>query len=58
MKTVYVSEDYQNNPVKFLATITDLENLLPQLNKRDDAEYLLVGLVNYRTLSQKNELSI
>lgn len=48
-KTVYVSEDYQNNPVKFLAAVTNLEHLLPKLNKRDDAEYLLTGLVNYRT---------
>lgn len=56
MKTVYVSEDYQNNPVKFLAAVTGLENLLPQLNQRDDAEYLLSGLVNYRTLSQKKRI--
>ncbi len=58
MQSSYVTQQYKQNPLKFLIHMMDLENFSQKLEKLDNSMYILTGIVTYRCLHHHEKQKI
>jgi hypothetical protein len=58
MQSSYVSQQYKQNPLKFLVKLMDLGRFTAELERLDSAMYILTGIVTYRCLHHHEQQRI
>lgn len=58
MQSSYVHHQYKQNPLKFLIKLMELNKFSSQLEKLDNAMYILTGIVTYRCLHHHDKQRI